>query len=408
MHTEIPKEWVTKILILFLVSFNFQISYAQSVKGNVTDYETGDPIPFANVFFSGTLIGSTTDIDGNFSLSIPIEGRYELVISFVGYRSFSRFINSADSLPFLNVELHPKVIQLQDIQIEADASEWKNNYPVFKRLFIGETQNASNVKIKNPKDIFLFYDPIENGLFAHSRKEIIIENNALGYRIGYTMQNFRMFFKTGRFMSFGIPRFEEMSATSKRQTKKWEKERVKAYEGSFNHFLRSFSENTFSQEGFIVQEVYRIPNPNRPTDSLIKEKLSAFRVSVSQSSSIIIGGSSDSDSLRYWMRMRNMPVLVDSLGRVLDDNSLIQGSIINYKGYLKIIFTGEKEEPSYARFRPGEVIDNKQTSIVYFPDFLTLYDNGYYDVEKVFFEGYMGWESRMAEMLPLEFVPLTK
>ena len=45
-------------------------AFAQNtkVKGRVTDAETGEPIPFANVFFEGTTIGVSTDMDGNYHI----------------------------------------------------------------------------------------------------------------------------------------------------------------------------------------------------------------------------------------------------------------------------------------------------------------------------------------------------
>ena len=46
------------------------VSYSQStrIKGRVTDSETGDPLPYANVFFKGTSIGVSTDDDGYYTL----------------------------------------------------------------------------------------------------------------------------------------------------------------------------------------------------------------------------------------------------------------------------------------------------------------------------------------------------
>ncbi|MEP1034240.1 carboxypeptidase-like regulatory domain-containing protein [Ekhidna sp.] len=393
-------------LIFFLI-FSGQYLQAQIIRGNVSDRDTKEPIPFANVFFSGTLIGTTTDLEGNFSFTIAAEGKYELIVSYIGYHEYSRQILSTDELPFFQIVLNPEVIELKDIQVNADTAGWKNNYPVFRQLFLGETQNAAKVEIGNPRDIFLFFDKIENGLYAHARKEILIENYALGYRLGYVMQEFRMEYRSRRFYSFGVPRFMEMMPKRKGQMLRWEKARAKSYRGSFSHFLRSFKENTFVEEGFIVQELYRVPNRKRPPESLIKEKISAYDVSANKSTQVIISGSSDSDSLRYWMSMRRLPTVVDSLGKVLEDNGLIKGESMTYEGYLKIIYTKEPEEPGYSRYRRGGGSDNKQTSIVYFTDFLRIYENGYYDVEKVFFEGYMGWSSKIAEMLPLEYIPKT-
>ena len=42
------------------------------VKGKVIDQSTGDPIIGANVVEKGTTNGTITDLDGKFSLSLPI------------------------------------------------------------------------------------------------------------------------------------------------------------------------------------------------------------------------------------------------------------------------------------------------------------------------------------------------
>ncbi|MBD0255458.1 MAG: carboxypeptidase-like regulatory domain-containing protein [Cytophagales bacterium] len=46
-------------------------SAAQSfrISGRVTDAETGEGMPFVNVFFKGTTTGATTDFDGNYKLA---------------------------------------------------------------------------------------------------------------------------------------------------------------------------------------------------------------------------------------------------------------------------------------------------------------------------------------------------
>lgn len=393
-------------LIAILTSFLFgQFSNAQVVEGKVTDQNTGEPVAFANVFFAGTLIGDVTDLEGKFSFTIPKQGKYELTVSYVGYLEYSKEIVSTDELPFFEISLAPEVIELKDIQVEADTTGWKRNYPAFKELFIGETENAAQVNIENPRDIFLFFDRVENGLFAHSRKEIFIENEALGYRIGYKMKDFSMEYRSGRFASFGIPRFQEMVPKNKGQVKRWEKARARTYRGSFNHFLRSFKDNTFVEEGFVVQELFRIPNPERPPESLIREKLASLGVGNSGSNIIVLGSSTNTDSLSYWRRMRRMPAVIDSLGMTLTDNSLIESNTLMYTGYLKITYTKEREDEAFSRYRRGGGVDNKQTSIVNFLDNLTIYDNEYYDAGKVLFEGYMGWSSRIAEMLPLEYLP---
>src|SRR5690606_38818518 len=53
-----------------------------TVKGTVVD-QNGDPIPGVTVSIPGTSIGTATDLDGGYTLSVP-EGS-TLVFSFIGY-----------------------------------------------------------------------------------------------------------------------------------------------------------------------------------------------------------------------------------------------------------------------------------------------------------------------------------
>ncbi len=54
------------------------------IQGQVLD-ENGDPMPGATVMIKDTSIGTFTDVNGNFSLSIP-DGSLSLIVSFTGYK----------------------------------------------------------------------------------------------------------------------------------------------------------------------------------------------------------------------------------------------------------------------------------------------------------------------------------
>ncbi len=69
--------------LLLLMGLSNVMMAQQTISGVVTD-DAGEALPFANVFVEGTTIGTTTDIDGNYTLKIP-EGASNLVISFTGY-----------------------------------------------------------------------------------------------------------------------------------------------------------------------------------------------------------------------------------------------------------------------------------------------------------------------------------
>ncbi len=71
---------------MMIALFSVSVSFGQGrvVTGKVTESDTGDPIPGANVLVRGTSSGSVTDIDGNYSVNISDDGAI-LVFSFVGF-----------------------------------------------------------------------------------------------------------------------------------------------------------------------------------------------------------------------------------------------------------------------------------------------------------------------------------
>lgn len=56
------------------------------IAGTVKDQETGEPLPFANVFVEGTNMGAATDMDGNFVILNLPPGVYSVTASIVGFQ----------------------------------------------------------------------------------------------------------------------------------------------------------------------------------------------------------------------------------------------------------------------------------------------------------------------------------
>lgn len=68
------------------------IAVAQTIKGTVTDAESGEPLIGANILVVGTATGTVTDFDGNYSLNLPADAK-QLEISYTGYASQTIDIN---------------------------------------------------------------------------------------------------------------------------------------------------------------------------------------------------------------------------------------------------------------------------------------------------------------------------
>ena len=76
-----------RIIYVFVLSLFFIGVEAQNglVRGNVYDKDNGEPIIYGNVYLEGTTLGSTTDLDGFFTISDIEPGDYTLISTYIGY-----------------------------------------------------------------------------------------------------------------------------------------------------------------------------------------------------------------------------------------------------------------------------------------------------------------------------------
>ena len=84
--------------------------------GTVTDYQTGEAIPNASVYYAGTHEGTTTDNDGAFYLRSEFERKRTLVVSAIGYRP-ERFAVEPNRTGGIEVALREQVATLQEVTI---------------------------------------------------------------------------------------------------------------------------------------------------------------------------------------------------------------------------------------------------------------------------------------------------
>ena len=73
--------------LAFLILFLSVTATAQTtrIKGTVRDADTDEPIPFVSVYFDGTVIGISTDLEGNFSLETRSSDITTLTAHLIGY-----------------------------------------------------------------------------------------------------------------------------------------------------------------------------------------------------------------------------------------------------------------------------------------------------------------------------------
>lgn len=88
--------------------------YAQStVSGKVTSMESGEALPGVNVIVKGTTVGTVTDIEGNYNLSVPADDAV-LQFSFIGYITEEEPINGRATI---DLAMAPDLQQLSEVVV---------------------------------------------------------------------------------------------------------------------------------------------------------------------------------------------------------------------------------------------------------------------------------------------------
>jgi len=239
---------------VFLFFLSSQTAVGQStIKGTVTVAESGEPLSGVNVYLSGTTFGSSTDETGHFTLNIPEPGSYKIVFSMVGFNKKAKQVNIASSCSqTINISLKENVQKLSEIEVRASNKKWKDQYKYFAKQFIGRTEWAEQVTVKNPW--VLDFEEHNDILTARAKRPLKITNMALGYELYVDLVDFQ--WPTYRNRGGGYQmfiRFEEITPKSAQQELKWKKNRARSYLGSFNYFLEMLYNDNLDESDFSVQ-----------------------------------------------------------------------------------------------------------------------------------------------------------
>lgn len=230
-----------------------------SISGKVLD-EKGNPLASVNVFLDGTTIGTFTDIDGNYKLESISPGLYDIVFSHVGYENAVYQVSEYNG--GARIQKHQMELdlgQLEEVEVVSNRvnhnqSSWEGYYQIFREELLGSSNKAKNCVIENPEVINFSFNESSETLTAYISSPLSIRNDALGYRINYLLESFKMSGGDLRYRGkLNFRNLEPMSASDKRM---WRKNRRESFYGSFNHFKRALlGETDLKKEGFIIYEL---------------------------------------------------------------------------------------------------------------------------------------------------------
>lgn len=84
MIISVRYRFFTSVFLLIWLFSGIRVSAQTTVNGKITDAETGEALPFVNVIFTGTRIGTVSDFDGFYTLTATI-GVDSVSVSYIGY-----------------------------------------------------------------------------------------------------------------------------------------------------------------------------------------------------------------------------------------------------------------------------------------------------------------------------------
>jgi len=116
------KKFYTYLSVVFMLMLSAGFVQAQDVQvsGTVLD-ETGMPLPGVSILLKGTTRGTTTDLDGKYSIAAPASG--VLVFSFIGYNNIEETIGSRTKI---DVSLNPDVSNLEEVVVVGYGTQKKS------------------------------------------------------------------------------------------------------------------------------------------------------------------------------------------------------------------------------------------------------------------------------------------
>lgn len=144
------------ILAFVLVAF---ASKAQNtiISGIVTDSITGETLPYVSVILKGTTIGTTTDDDGNFSLTTSSNAR-TLSVSYLGYAEKELKV-AIGKKNYFKIPLAPSSIDLGEVIVKPKKEKYSKK------------ENPAVTFVKNVIDSRESNDPRNHDYFSYSQYE---------------------------------------------------------------------------------------------------------------------------------------------------------------------------------------------------------------------------------------------
>jgi hypothetical protein len=366
--------------VLFFSLLGLVVNAQKKLSGKLVIVGTNTPIASASIFLSNTSIGTISKEDGSFLIEAFPSGRYDLVVTILGYETYTTELNSLKLPEYLNISLQPKAKELQEVIVRNyDKNGWSKWGDFFMDMLIGKTPNAEYCKLMNKDAIKFQFNKKENILRAFATEPLMIKNHALGYDLIYELKEFEHNYNTRIFFYQGFPLFIEQKAKNKRQQNKWLLNRADTYEGSLMHFMRALFKNRLIEDGFELRKILREKKANNQ---------------------IKINGVSP---MREVEVLIDVPLTGDSIAFGIDSTT----AGLKFSNYLQVVYKHKQMPSMYVREHRNVSIGQPVTARLFMPDstkVVSVLANGSYFFGKdILTVDYWAWSEKLSNLLPLDY-----
>ncbi|MBN1767885.1 MAG: TonB-dependent receptor [Prolixibacteraceae bacterium] len=120
------------LLITLFASISLSGIGQNTISGVVTDAQSGETLIGANILIEGTSVGTATDINGEYSLSLE-NGSYTLLVSYVGYDNQTREVSVNNNDIKVNFVLESQLL-IDEVKVVADVARSRETPVAFSTL----------------------------------------------------------------------------------------------------------------------------------------------------------------------------------------------------------------------------------------------------------------------------------
>lgn len=101
------------------------------ISGYVTSFESGESLTGANVFLKGSPFGAASNGDGYYLISEVPPGSYELVVSYLGYRTYTAPVSlNPREQRWIDIELRMAPVELSEVEVSGERLERRINLQI--------------------------------------------------------------------------------------------------------------------------------------------------------------------------------------------------------------------------------------------------------------------------------------